>query len=170
MSIILESLKNTMQFKLYINRPLLESKVLNKLLFESSVTKIISKKEYGAYEVRVEEWDSSFVLDGGKTMKMTSAYSTYDGSYIGDPKTAKSLVKHNKISRFESMIGGTVSCVGFSEDNQKWYGWSHRAIRGFGVGDKSCEPTPSGNESKGETAKTLEDAKKFAIAFADSVS
>jgi len=26
--------------------------------------------------------------------------------------------------------------MGFSEENQKWYGWSHRAIYGFGIGSK----------------------------------
>jgi len=25
-------------------------------------------------------------------------------------------------------------CVGFNEKEQKWYGWSHRAICGFGIG------------------------------------
>ena len=25
--------------------------------------------------------------------------------------------------------------LGFSEKEQKWYGWSHRAIHGFGIGD-----------------------------------
>jgi len=27
-------------------------------------------------------------------------------------------------------------CIGFSEKEQKWYGWSHRAIYGFGIGDE----------------------------------
>lgn len=26
--------------------------------------------------------------------------------------------------------------LGFSEDEQQWYGWSHRAIYGFGIGSK----------------------------------
>ena len=28
--------------------------------------------------------------------------------------------------------------IGFNHDEQKWYGWSHRAIHGFEIGDK-CE-------------------------------
>lgn len=28
----------------------------------------------------------------------------------------------------------TVPTIGFSEKEQKWYGWSHRAIYGFGIG------------------------------------
>ncbi len=27
-------------------------------------------------------------------------------------------------------------CIGFSEKEQKWYGWSHRGIHGFAVGDQ----------------------------------
>jgi len=29
---------------------------------------------------------------------------------------------------------GQVSCVGFNPEEQKWYGWSHRAVYGFGIG------------------------------------
>lgn len=30
----------------------------------------------------------------------------------------------------------TISNIGFSEKEQKWYGWSHRAFFGFGIGSK----------------------------------
>lgn len=63
-----------------------------------------------------------------------------------------------------------VSCgLGWSEKEQKWYGWSHRAIHGFGVGDKAMECYPDGNK-EGKKCKTLEDCKQAAIAFANSVS
>ena len=59
--------------------------------------------------------------------------------------------------------------VGFSEKEQKWYGWSHRAYHGFGIGDTAKECYPTGTK-KGNKCKTLEDCKKAAIAFANSVS
>ncbi len=31
---------------------------------------------------------------------------------------------------------GKPICIGFNPNEQKWYGWSHRAIFGFGVGDE----------------------------------
>lgn len=73
-----------------------------------------------------------------------------------------------------------VSTIGFSDKNQKWYGWSHRAIHGFGVGDVakkgdlvcspgSTDPAADVSVPVGFTAKTLDDAKRMAIAFADSV-
>lgn len=63
-----------------------------------------------------------------------------------------------------------VSCgLGFSEKEQKWYGWSHRAIQGFGIGDKFRECYPD-KTKEGKTIKTLEQAKEAAKRFAESVS
>lgn len=80
-----------------------------------------------------------------------------------------------------------VCSIGFNEKEQKWYGWSHRAIFGFGIGsiveEGSCcassgwteeylKEHPDENLSLpvGFKAETLEDAKRMAIAFADSVA
>lgn len=69
----------------------------------------------------------------------------------------------------------SVHSIGYSEKEGKWYGWSHRAIVGFGIGDKIFEPdfgddkTPFVKHGK-ETIKNMEDAKKSAIAFARYVS
>jgi len=62
--------------------------------------------------------------------------------------------------------------VGFSPKDDKWYGWSHRAIFGFEVGSKckkgDCHYNPAG---LGEwTAKTASDAKKMAQDFKEGVS
>ena len=46
-----------------------------------------------------------------------------------------------------------VACCGFSEADQKWYGWTHRGIRSFGIGDSYFFS---------KKAKTLEDCKKLA--------
>lgn len=63
--------------------------------------------------------------------------------------------------------------IGFSEKEQKWYGWSHRAIYGFGVGhvveDGDCAVGTDGIKV-GFKCKTLDDCKKLAKAFAKSVS
>ena len=41
----------------------------------------------------------------------------------------KDFFKEHEIKRVSNDLG-------FSEKEQKWYGWSHRAICGFGVGSK----------------------------------
>lgn len=59
--------------------------------------------------------------------------------------------------------------LGFSEKEQKWYGWSHRAIQGFGIGDEAVECYPE-ETKKGPKCKNLEDCKRAAKKFAESVS
>ena len=80
-----------------------------------------------------------------------------------------------------------VPSIGFSESEQKWYGWSHRAVYGFGLGYVAAEGdscTTSGfieeyakahpeldlSVPVGFEVVTLDDAKRVAIAFAESVS
>lgn len=63
--------------------------------------------------------------------------------------------------------------IGFSEKEQKWYGWSHRAIYGFKIGDK-CKDGDLGvgdgyTFKDGDKLKTLNDCKQRAIDFAKSV-
>lgn len=65
--------------------------------------------------------------------------------------------------------------VGFSDENQKWYGWSHRAICAFGIGDKIFEEDFGDDKTPfikhgSKDCNTLEDAKKAAMAFSDYVS
>lgn len=64
--------------------------------------------------------------------------------------------------------------LGFSESEQKWYGWSHRARYGWGIGD-TYKKGDSGFEDFGVrgnsfTCKTLDDCKSVAKCFANSVS
>lgn len=76
--------------------------------------------------------------------------------------------KHN-ITKTES------GCIGLDEDKGIWYGWSHRAIVGFKVGDKIFDPNFGDDKTKftehgSKQIKTLNDAKKSAKNFADYVS
>ena len=82
---------------------------------------------------------------------------------------------------------GRVACIGFAPAQNKWYGWSHRAMYGFGIGDEVHEgdltnmsgftdeylsehPEEDLSLPVGFVAKNLNDAKRMAIAFADAVS
>jgi len=59
---------------------------------------------------------------------------------------------------------------GKAEADGKWYGWSHRAISGFGVGDCVKVDTCGNETGKEYTIKTDDQAKDTAIAFAKDVS
>lgn len=64
---------------------------------------------------------------------MQSAY-TLDGNYIGDKRDAYKLCIKRGIKPEKITPTSNTCSIGFSERDQKWYGWSHRAIFGFGIG------------------------------------
>jgi hypothetical protein len=109
---------------------------------------------------------------------MLVAY-TLDNEYIGDPKIAKYLCEKRGIKP-EIKEGCNVCSIGKCiykdkdhEDYDKWFGWSHRAIFGFKVGDGykvKKGDCLEGYFPIGFEAKTEEDCKKMASAFSDSVS
>jgi len=138
--------------------------------------------------------------DMNKKIEIRSAF-THDGHYIGDPKTAKFLYDkglvqvqpaaaiHKRKGSGEDANGGWgFTCsLAFHPVEKKWYGWSHRAMFGFGVGDvvkkgdvvnssgwtdEWLKEHPEDDTSLpvGFTAKTLDDAKTMAIAFAEGVA
>ena len=98
-------------------------------------------------------------------------------------KTLKSIIveisEHQKYLKKHGIIpekakpDHCVCSIGFSEKEQKWYGWSPRAIYGFKIGDEVKEgdcAVGSNGIKIGFKIKSLEDAKKVAMAFAESVS
>lgn len=108
-----------------------------------------------------------------------------NGNYVGNPDTAKRLLERG-IEPELANKDDNVCSIGKSLKDGKWYGWSHRAINGFEVGDRVeegdctnssglCEeyleehPEEDLSLPVGFVAKTDEDAKRMAIAFADSV-
>lgn len=146
---------------------------------------ILSTRKYKAgYEVRKELVDDrEYGGDGNREMR--SAYNLA-GDYIGNSKTAHYLCVKRGIVPEKMSETSNVCCIGFCEREQKWYGWSHRAICGFGIGDVVKEgdcTTSSGWTAEylaehleadvslpvGFEAQTLDDARRMAIAFAESV-
>ena len=78
------------------------------------------------------------------------------------------------IKKYNIKVDNKNKSIGFSEDEQKWYGWSHRAMYGFKIGDK-CKDGDSGvgynyTFKDGDILKTLDDCKQRAIDFANSVT
>ena len=145
-------------------------------------TEVLSVRKYKVgYEVRTE----NVSMAGNPDTILKSAY-TPSGDYIGSRVWGHRLVVRRGITPEKRTSHSNVCSIGFCENEQKWYGWSHRAIYGFGVGDVvkdgDCCATsgwtdeyladhPEADESLpvGFTAKTIDDAKRMAIAFAESV-
>lgn len=110
-----------------------------------------------------------------------------DNKYVGNLEDFKTLVKKYGITKFETYNNNNICSIGFNEKENRWYGWSHRAIHSFGVGDEVKEhdltntsgyidsyikehPEKDLSLPVGFKAKNLEDAKRMAIAFADAVA
>lgn len=98
----------------------------------------------GYYILKREHW--KFSEEDTNSTRMLAAYSTIDGSYIGDRRFAKYLRKRGIKAQCISSEGH-ISSIGFCEKENKWYGWSHRAIFGFGIGSTvkkgNCAYTPA---------------------------
>ena len=125
--------------------------------------KVLSTRRYKVgYEVRKEEW----VHGNDPPVPMRSAYNL-KGEYIGMPQTAVRLIKHRGIMPEKAHPDHCVCSIGFCEREQKWYGWSHRAIFGFGIGDQYFKAE---NLPEVTIIANLEEAKQAAITFAYSVS
>lgn len=94
------------------------------------------------------------------------------GLFIGEEKDAKRLCDELGIEPIARRGGrGKVCSVGRSRKDGKWYGWSHRAIAGFAVGDRVKKGDVVAEHFRpGFVAKTEGDARRLAEAFADDVS
>lgn len=89
---------------------------------------------------------------------MLAAHSKIDGGYVGDPETALMLLRKGIAPQLAKPSNNTCS-IGFCERQKKWYGWSHRAMYGFGIGSKvekgSCGYVPETPE------ELIDDYKAF---------
>ncbi len=141
------------------------------------ITKIIKEYKISVEDIRMHESEEPVI--------MASIYAT-DGGYVGTTEDFARLFERGILPEIADKNNKTCS-IGKSFKDGKWYGWSHRAICGFEIGDKAEEGSccvssgfsreylkdhPEEDKSLpiGFEAKTEEDAKKMAIAFADSVS
>lgn len=129
--------------------------------------KVLKTRKFKAgYEVRDEMVQEP---SGCPPFPMKSAYNS-EGHYIGSSKDAYRICKLRGIRPELRTPESDVCSIGFCAKEQKWYGWSHRAMFGFGVGSKLKKGDCGYETYGGKVAKTLNDAKEIAKVFAESVS
>lgn len=93
---------------------------------------------------------------------------------------AKLLAKKYGITHREKRLATSQVCsIGYSPRRKKFFGWSHRAIAGFGIGDGFFPEPPGGEagvrwdppkEKDRVKIKTLSQAKQSAKNFAKWVA
>lgn len=163
-------------------------------------TGVIRIDNTGSYVVKEEVIENGLytkvTTKGGKwtdePMETCSEFSYYfsnvDGGYIGGESEFKFLTKKKKLILIQKAESKHNTCsIGYSIKENKWYGWSHRAIYGFTIGDEVHEddltsktgfveeyaiqhPEECRNLPVGFKAMNLNDAKRMAIAYAEAVS
>jgi len=156
-------INNIMRFKTF----LLE-------FFDGSTTVELSREEVPEYGYYIKKEEITY--PNTKPFIMYSCYTIDGDYYIGRDEEAKMLTKKRGLTKLQPCSkDSNVVAVGFNEKEQKWYGWSHRAMFGFGIGDKIFRER-FGNDRTNfskhgtETIKTLGDAKTAAKNFAEYVA
>lgn len=94
------------------------------------------------YHLRTEVFQGTSIV---------GAYTNEGGAYIGDKEWADKLQERGIVPELRTNQSGVCS-IGFCEKEQKWYGWSHRAMYGFGIGSKV---------TKGDCAYMPKDSNDF---------
>ena len=114
------------------------------------------------------------------------ARSAQDGSYIGTLDETLHKINAGVTQFYKIEEHCNVASIGYAPFRGEWHGWSHRAWTKFKIGhivkkgsccttsrwtDEYLEEHPEEDKSLpvGFVAKTLDDCKRCAIAFAESV-
>jgi hypothetical protein len=110
----------------------------------------------------------------GRDNRMRSAFNK-SGDYIGDPQTAERICDKMGIGPELAKQTNSVCTIGYCAREEKWYGWSHRAIAGFGVGDKIYDEDFADDSAKPQDHGTVEvkergHARLAATRYAEDVS
>lgn len=92
---------------------------------------VLSVEDKGTYDLRTVLWHD--IGGAGERVQGVLAF-TKAGHLIGDHKDAERLVDERGIAPDLADPSHNVCSIGFCDREQQWYGWSHRAIYGFGVG------------------------------------
>lgn len=109
-----------------------------------------------------EDRSMSIYTKEGDYVTLLGVRDTTIVDFIYEHKLTNLMSTHT--ARRDGQVGCTVG-VGFNENEQRWYGWTHRAYHSFGVGDKIDEDSYLINYGfeTGQELKTLDECKECAI-------
>ena len=126
---------------------------------------IIMKREKKVSK-KLQEFINSIAIIGNSTIPDDDSkiyYSKVDNSYltrVGMEKELNFLLKRGITEQIQDGFGKSkTSCIGFNPIEKKWYGWSHRAIFGFGIGSNCKQGDCGFNSSNKEDF--IEDCLRF---------
>ena len=136
-------------------------------------------------EYIVQTVEKTWYREGWEYVCLDRAMSTHGEAlgnepvYICNPDFAEVLVVKRGLVQLQPGVDTPqppICTIGFCPGDGKWYGWSHRAICGFGGGDKIFDerfPGATGHtpfvKHGNITINTWEQAKLAASRFAESI-
>lgn len=115
---------------------------------------ILSTETFGPFVLQKEKVQ---ICTGDEATEFEIIY-TADGNYIGLKDTAEYLIERGIVEQVQPAGGGQGTCsLGFNPVENKWYGWSHRAMFGFTIGSEckrgDCHYVPKDKEDTVERCK-----------------
>lgn len=139
----------------------------------SDVTKIKEKllESHEHHDIWEETWYWGDDQDPQSSVMIMARNKA--GDWIGEKDRAEFLAKHGIAAELADEDHDVCS-IGWSEREQKYFGWSHRAIVGFGIGDMIFEEDFEDDEVPfvmhgTKRIETKEDARRAALNFAEYV-
>lgn len=116
-------------------------------------------KETEFYDVIEQVVQVGYEADA--TTVMTSIFNK-QGDYAGAAEDMREIFDKHAIAPELKDEDSGVCCIGWSEREQRYYGWSHRAVHGYAKGDASFDGS--------HFIEDRSDARRSACAFAEDVS
>ncbi len=135
-----------------------------------SQVKVQSTKLFDVWE---EEWKFEANSKGDIDIMKMKSVRNKAGDYAGEEGVAKMLDRYGIAPELID-ADSDVCTIGWSEHEQKYYGWSHRAGVGFGMGDMIFEEDFDDDalfiEHGSVRIRNKTDARQSAVNFARNVS
>lgn len=135
---------------------------------------VLNVQRLDRHEVKTIKYTGpEYGLPDGEECIVENAYNL-EGQFIGSPGVAETMLSFGVYPQYRKP-DSNVCTIGFCEREQRWYGWSHRGLCSFGIGDKLFDPA-FGDETthfqdRGEiTIETLAQARQAAERFAEYIS
>lgn len=139
----------------------------------SDVTKIKEKllESHELYDLWEETWYWGDDQEPQSSVMVMARNK--NGDWMGDKEMGEHLAKYGIAAELRDEDHDICS-IGWSEKHQKYFGWSHRALIGFGIGDMIFEEDFGDDDTPfiehgTKRIETKEDARQAAINFAEHV-
>jgi hypothetical protein len=132
-------------------------------------------RAFETFDLWLEEWDG-----GGGGPINVEVYRNKRGAFVGARHRGRRCgivrgIAKLEISPIKNKSTHSTCSIGKSAIDGKWYGWSHRAMVGFGLGDRIFEERYGNDQTLfakhgRKKVRTDRDARMAASRFARSVS